>query len=217
MRRRRVWRRRDDHARRRRRRLHSIVAAAASMFFVPHSGKVVVRKPTSGEPPRHGLSASSLEPVVTVSTEYRLPAEVEYQALIQEAASHYGVDAALVRAVMRMESAFDQFAISPAGALGLMQLMPALALELGVKDPFDPRENIFAGVKYLRALLDEHNGSEPLALASYNAGPGTVAHYAGIPPYPETQHYVRTITGMLARERRAVAAADEPAPLPQPE
>jgi soluble lytic murein transglycosylase-like protein len=102
---------------------------------------------------------------------------------------------------VRFESGFDAMAVSGAGALGLMGLMPALAGELGVEDPFDPRENIFAGARYLKALLLEHDGSETLALASYNAGPGAVAQHDGVPPYPETQEYVRTITDWLAQER----------------
>ena len=109
------------------------------------------------------------------------------------------------RAVVRHESGFDAAAVSSAGAQGLMQLMPALADELGIEDPFDPRENIFGGARYLKALLLEHDGNETLALASYNAGPGAVSKYDGIPPYRETQQYVKTITGILARD----AAADE--------
>ena len=79
-----------------------------------------------------------------------------------------------------------------------MQLMPALALELGVTDPFDPRENILAGTRYLSALLTANDGDIPLALASYNAGPGAVATHAGVPPFRETQQYVRTITEILS-------------------
>ena len=105
--------------------------------------------------------------------------------------------------MVRLESGFDAAAVSSAGAQGLMQLMPALADELGVEDPFDPRENIFGGARYLKALLLEHDGDETLALASYNAGPGAVAQHQGVPPYPETQQYVRTITDWLARERAA--------------
>ena len=83
------------------------------------------------------------------------------------------------------------------------QLMPALAEELGVTDPFDPRQNVFAGVRYLRALLDQYDGDEALALASYNAGPGAVMRYNGVPPYPETEQYIRNINGLLARQLRA--------------
>jgi soluble lytic murein transglycosylase-like protein len=140
-------------------------------------------------------------PVVTVDAEFRLPPYLAFESLIREAAAFHGIDASLVRAVVRIESGFDQFAVSTAGAQGLMQLMPALAAELGVNDPFDARQNIFAGAGYLKALLVEHNGNESLALASYNAGPGVVMRYGGIPPYPETQQYVRTIRMILARER----------------
>lgn len=86
-----------------------------------------------------------------------------------------------------------------------MQLMPALAAELGVSDSFDPRQNIMAGVRYLSYLLYVHAGNLELALASYNAGPATVALYQGIPPFPETQRYVKTITGILARARGEAA------------
>lgn len=145
-------------------------------------------------------------PQVSVTVAFSLPAEIAYEPIIREAAAMYDLDTRLLRAVVRLESGFDALAVSSAGAQGLMQLMPALAEELGVADPFDPRENIFGGARYLKALLLEHDGNETLALASYNAGPGVVAQYQGVPPYPETQQYVRTITGWLAQER---AAADE--------
>jgi soluble lytic murein transglycosylase-like protein len=88
-------------------------------------------------------------------------------------------------------------AVSTAGAQGLMQLMPALAEELGVSDPFDPRQNIMAGTRYLSQLLTFHNGDIPLALASYNAGPGMVDRYNGVPPFRETRQYIKTITDSL--------------------
>ena len=91
---------------------------------------------------------------------------------------------------MHAESAFNPGAVSTAGALGLMQLMPGLAVKLGVADPFDPRENIMAGARHLRRLLDLHHGDVTLAVASYNAGEGVVARYGAVPPYPETQNYV---------------------------
>jgi soluble lytic murein transglycosylase-like protein len=143
----------------------------------------------------------ALVPTITITTTFRLPPHLAYELLIQEAAAAHDVDPALVREVVRAESAFDPMAVSPAGAQGLMQLMPGLSQELGVEDPFDPRENVFGGVRYLKWLLDEHEGDETLALASYNAGPGTVATYGGVPPFPETQQYIRTITASLSRER----------------
>jgi soluble lytic murein transglycosylase-like protein len=134
---------------------------------------------------------------------FTLPAEIAYEPIIREAAAIYDLDTSLLRAVVRLESGFDASAVSTAGAQGLMQLMPALSEELGVEDPFDPRENIFGGARYLKALLLEHDGDETLALASYNAGPGAVAQHQGVPPYPETQQYVKTITDWLAKERAA--------------
>ena len=136
---------------------------------------------------------------VTVTTAFRLPPSA-FDHLIDEAAAAHGLDPVLVRAVIATESAFDPMAVSSAGAQGLMQLMPELAEEMGVVDPFDPRENIMAGTRYLSALLDDHDGDVPLALASYNAGPGNVALYHGIPPFPETHRYVKTITRLVARE-----------------
>jgi soluble lytic murein transglycosylase-like protein len=95
---------------------------------------------------------------------------------------------------MQAESAFNAMAVSPVGALGLMQLMPEVAAELGAEDPMDPRQNIMAGALYLRRLLDSHRGDIKLALASYNAGPGNVAKYGAIPPFKETRDYVNRRT-----------------------
>jgi len=98
-----------------------------------------------------------------------------------------------VEAVIRVESGFKPGAVSPKGAQGLMQLMPATAAMLGVRNAFDPRENVEGGVRHLRYLIDRYAGNLPLVLAAYNAGEGAVAQYGGIPPYPETQQYVRKV------------------------
>ena len=133
-----------------------------------------------------------------MSEEYRaLPPHLAYDDLISEAAQAYEIDPNLIKAVMRAESAFDSTVVSRAGAQGLMQLMPALSEEFGVTDPFDPRQNIMAGTKYLRWLLDRHKGNIPLTLASYNAGPAIVAKYKSVPPFRETRDYVKKITGLL--------------------
>jgi hypothetical protein len=116
-----------------------------------------------------------------------------YAAEIQEISARYGVSAALVEAVVRTESGFDPAAVSAKGAGGLMQLMPGTAQALGVVDRFDPRDNIIGGVRHLRYLLDRYQGSLSLALAAYNAGEGVVDTYRGVPPYPETQQYVRQV------------------------
>ena len=115
-----------------------------------------------------------------------------YEGLIEEHAAAHDVNPALVRAVIQAESAFNPRARSHKGAMGLMQLMPATAAELGVRDPYDPRENIRAGVAYLKQLLMKY-ADEALALAAYNAGPAAVARYGTIPPYRETRNYVEKI------------------------
>lgn len=114
------------------------------------------------------------------------------QALIQAAAAKYGVDPNLALAVAKQESGFNQGARSSAGAIGIMQLMPGTAAGLGV-DPTDPAQNVDGGVRLLSQLLQQYNGDVSLALAGYNAGPGAVAKYGGVPPYPETQNYVASI------------------------
>ena len=125
----------------------------------------------------------------------RLPARAatRYAADIQEISREHGVSPALIEAVVRTESGFDPTAVSPKGAGGLMQLMPKTAAALGVPDRFDPRENISGGVRHLRYLLDRYQGSVPLALAAYNAGEAAVDAHRGVPPYPETQQYVRRV------------------------
>jgi len=117
----------------------------------------------------------------------------EFAEAILSACEHFAVDPHLVRAVIKAESNFDPGARSPKGAIGLMQLMPNTAREMGVSDPFNPVENIFGGVGYLSQLLNSMNGDLPLALAAYNAGPQRVMNYNGIPPFRETRNYIERV------------------------
>ena len=117
----------------------------------------------------------------------------QYASEIREISSRHGVDATLVESVIRAESAFNPTAVSRSGARGLMQLMPKTALALGVRDSFNPRENIEGGVRHLRYLLDRYPGNVALAVAAYNAGEGAVDSHRGIPPYAETQQYVQRV------------------------
>lgn len=129
-----------------------------------------------------------------------------YDPIITQAASDYDVRADLVRAVIQVESGFDPRARSPKGAMGLMQLMPATAAELGVRNPFNPTENIRGGVAYLRSLLDRYQ-DETLALAAYNAGPTAVEKYGNnVPPYRETQQYVDKVQSITAPEPAGAGA-----------
>jgi hypothetical protein len=121
-----------------------------------------------------------------------------FDAIIDEASALYGVNSALVKAVIQAESRFNPLAISPVGAKGLMQLMPVIAKEYGALDPLDAKQNVFAGVKYLSDLLDRYNGNVSMALAGYNAGPTAVKRFRGIPPYRETRGYVRKIQNLIA-------------------
>jgi soluble lytic murein transglycosylase-like protein len=122
------------------------------------------------------------------------PADID--SAIEQAAARHNVDPNLVRAVVKVESNFNPNAVSRKGAMGLMQLMPSTARQLNVKNPFDPEQNVDAGVRHLKQLLESYGGDIKLTLAAYNAGAGAVARSAGVPHYAETQNYVRRITNL---------------------
>lgn len=121
------------------------------------------------------------------------PTRDQIMSMIEDTSAKYGVDSKLVKALVQQESGFNPNAKSKVGALGLMQLMPSTAKGLGVKDAMDPQQNIEGGVKYLKSMLDRFHGNTILALAAYNAGPNAVSKYDGVPPYKETQNYVKSI------------------------
>lgn len=130
----------------------------------------------------------------------------QYDAQITAAATKYGIDPALLKGLIRQESNFNPSAQSPVGAQGLTQLMPGTAATLGVTDPTDPAQAIDGGAKYLKQQLDRFGGDASKALAAYNAGPGAVAKYGGVPPYAETQNYVQKVLGYAAEYRGTGAA-----------
>ena len=161
----------------------------------------------------HGLAPVPMGQV-EVSSDFRLPTldRAAIDQVIGEAAATYGVSPDLVKAVIQTESEFNPVAVSPVGALGLMQLMPVTAAYLGVADPLDPKQNIHGGVKYLSQLLDRFNGNVALALAGYNAGPNAVAKHRGIPPFRETRGYVQKIRALVADTSSAFPMPAPPRP-----
>lgn len=141
--------------------------------------------------------------------------DADLAALVEGAAARHGLDPRLVEAVIRVESGGNPRAVSPRGAAGLMQLMPHRALLLGVRNPFDPAENVDAGARHLRDLLDRFGGALDLALAAYNAGEEAVRAHGGVPPYPETRQYVRRVRALYARfpARPQASAGARPEPV----
>jgi hypothetical protein len=178
---------------------------------------------SSGEPPvpdhhdaapQAGAAHAEEPPAHAVARHHgELPADadaagssVPYAAEIDAAAKRYGLDAALLKGLIKQESDFDPNARSPAGAVGLCQLMPGTADALGVDDPLDPAQSIDGGARYLREMLDIFDGDERLGLAAYNAGPGAVRAHGGIPDYPETQEFVRRVLANAEAFRRGDGA-----------
>ncbi len=139
--------------------------------------------------------------------------ETKYDAEIQAAAARHGIDPALLKGLIRQESNFNPNAGSPAGAQGLTQLMPGTAASLGVTNSHDPAQAIDGGAKYLRQQLDAFGGDVTKALAAYNAGPGAVKRHGGVPPYAETQNYVRQVQAFAAQYATTFTPSPTPAPV----
>jgi len=179
-------------AERRKARLRSLLFSALA-FVAPQQLKShslpFLSSPTltANSGPRVSTTIDSFDPI---------PLRNAYDDLIHEAAEKFRVSANLIKSVMQTESNFNAWAVSPVGAMGLMQLMPNIATAYGVDDPFDPRQNIMAGAQMLKELMTMHRGNIPLVLASYNAGAGNVARYRGIPPFRETRNYVKRVSSL---------------------
>ena len=142
----------------------------------------------------HESNQSANAKIVAANSSGMAATSVDIDTAIEQAAARHNVDPDLVRAVVKVESNFNPNAVSRKGAMGLMQLMPSTARQLKVKNPFDPEQNVDAGVRQLKQLLDNYGGDVKLTLAAYNAGAGAVARSSGVPHYAETQNYVRRIT-----------------------
>ncbi len=166
-----------------------LVARADIVRTVDSNGVVTLTSQRPGKPP------SAASPQTNASTG-GLSQPGRFDSIIRQAAALYQIPEELVRAVISVESGFDPQAVSPANARGLMQLIPSTAARMQVDDVFDPRQNIFGGVRYLRILANLYNGDLVLTVAAYNAGEGAVMRHGGIPPYAETREYVTRVVSL---------------------
>ena len=166
------------------------------------------------------VRGSSLAPsgssfaVAIQSAQGRFPA-TDLDEIFQRAAERYQVPVNLLKAVAKAESGFNPNAVSPAGAEGVMQLMPATAAGLGVINSFDPEQNIMGGAHYLSGMLKRYDGDVTLTLAAYNAGSGNVKKYGGVPPFPETQNYIKKVLGYMGQELTVPAISGVSAGVPE--
>ena len=175
----------------------------AEISGAPPAGAVITAPPGGAF---NAVLAQALMPELapTAAANPEAPAPIapeQINSLVQQNADIWQVDPALIKSVIANESSFNANATSPVGAQGLMQLMPETAASLGVKNPYDPAQNVAGGTRYLRGLLDRFNGDTRLAVAAYNAGPGAVEKYGDVPPYAETQSYVKNVLGSLDQYR----------------
>jgi soluble lytic murein transglycosylase-like protein len=194
------------------------LTAALTLAAARHGGAdIYTRRNQSGT-----IEATNLPPAADFRLAYRskpttlIPSpsptarrssNTDFDDHINAAAGKHGVSVDLVRAIIQVESGFDHLATSTKGAKGLMQLMPDTARDMGARSVFDPRQNIFAGVRYLRFLLDAFHGNVSLAAAAYNAGPTVVKRFRGVPPYKETQDYVNRVEALLGMRAQSLTPA----------
>ena len=173
----------------------TVQAADRIAAYLDSSGRVVfVNQARVVPPPKQPASSASQSRTADSSEHSSKLGRPSLDHVIQQSASRHQVDPDLVRAIVRVESNFNPYAVSSRGAQGLMQLIPATAQRFGVRDAFDPRANLEGGVQYLRYLIDLYGGDLELALAAYNAGENAVSRYNGVPPYRETRNYLRKIS-----------------------
>jgi soluble lytic murein transglycosylase-like protein len=187
--------------------ISSTIAVADLYGYKNHQGHVFITGEKIAPPSGYFLysqykyPAKRKKPSTCINCKKKRAKKILYQSQyakpIQKASSQYGIDVALIRAIIHTESAFNPRAISPKGAVGLMQLMPFTAKRFGVTDRFDPSQNIEGGVRYLKWLMSRYKGNTALVLAAYNAGEGAVDKYSGIPPYKETQAYVKKVHKLI--------------------
>lgn len=176
--------------------LLALAPQAAAQVYLRRSADGVLEATDSPESSDFRLRFSA-KGVLIHSRGFRSRARPEFDPYIEDAAARFGVNSDLIRAIIRVESAFDEFAVSSKGAKGLMQLMPATARRFGVSNPFDPQQAIMGGTEYLSYLLGLFRGSIDLAAAGYNAGENAVLRYGGVPPYRETRNYVVRVNAVL--------------------
>jgi soluble lytic murein transglycosylase-like protein len=173
-----------------------VPAPSPAAMWAARNAAAEVRGYVAAQPRTSGASPDVANPnYATLARGYRVSA-AEIDSAIDQAATKHGVDANLVRALVKVESNFNPNAVSNKGAMGLMQLMPRTASGLSVSNPFDPQQNVDAGVRHLKQLLNNFGGDVRLSLAAYNAGEGAVKRNGGVPHYAETQNYVKRITDL---------------------
>lgn len=175
-----------------------LCAVQSVSFLYAQNTPIVLVENAQGQEVYINPGAPPVQPIQPISRSVKFfqSTPPQIKSLISQTAGRFQVDPKLVNAIIRVESGFDARAVSPKGAEGLMQLIPATAERFGVADPFDSRQNIRGGVSYLRYLLDHFNGNVPLSLAAYNAGENRVDRDGGIPAIPETVNYVRKVTAL---------------------